>query len=89
MKARDVMVRDVITVSPETDIDAAVKLLTEHDVSALPVLGENGAMSASSARLTSEDASLGDCGRVRAQADQAGTGASRMGDRSVSSAAPI
>jgi len=42
MKASDVMARDVITVSPETGVDAAVKLLAEHDVSALPVIGESG-----------------------------------------------
>jgi CBS domain-containing protein len=42
MKASDVMVRDVITVSPETSVDAAVKLLAEHDVSALPVIGADG-----------------------------------------------
>jgi len=42
MKASDVMVRDVVTVSPETEVDAAVKLLAEHDVSALPVIGADG-----------------------------------------------
>jgi CBS domain-containing protein len=42
MKASDVMVRDVVTVSPETGVDAAVKLLADHDVSALPVIGEHG-----------------------------------------------
>jgi CBS domain-containing protein len=42
MQASDVMVRDVITVRPETDLAEAVKLLAEHDVSALPVIdGEN------------------------------------------------
>ena len=44
MQASDVMVRDVITVSPETSVEAAVKLLAEHDVSALPVLGDDGAL---------------------------------------------
>jgi CBS domain-containing protein len=38
MQASDVMVRDVITVRPETDLAEAVKLLAEHDVSALPVI---------------------------------------------------
>ena len=38
MRAIDVMVREVITVSPDTDVAEAVKLLAEHDVSALPVL---------------------------------------------------
>jgi len=42
MKASDVMVRDVITVRPETGVDAAVRLLAEHDVSALPVVDVNG-----------------------------------------------
>jgi CBS domain-containing protein len=42
VKASDVMVGDVITVGPETGIDVAVKLLAEQDVSALPVVGENG-----------------------------------------------
>ena len=44
MKASDVMVRDVITVGAETGVDAAVKLLAEHDISALPVVGENGTL---------------------------------------------
>src|SRR5262245_26881298 len=38
MQASDIMVRDVITVRPETDVAEAVKLLAEHDVSALPVI---------------------------------------------------
>jgi CBS domain-containing protein len=42
MRAIDVMVRDVVTVSPETDVAAAIKLLAEHDVSALPVLDKAG-----------------------------------------------
>jgi CBS domain-containing protein len=37
MRATDVMVRDVVTVRPDTDIADAIKLLAEHDVSALPV----------------------------------------------------
>ena len=42
MQASDVMVRDVVTVRPETDLAEAVRLLAEHDVSALPVIdGEN------------------------------------------------
>jgi CBS domain-containing protein len=44
MKASDVMVRDVVTVRPETGVDAAVKLLAEHDISALPVIGDDGAL---------------------------------------------
>jgi CBS-domain-containing membrane protein len=42
MKAMDVMVRDVITVKPDTDVAAAIKLLVEHDISALPVVDEDG-----------------------------------------------
>jgi CBS domain-containing protein len=38
MRARDVMVRDVVTVTADTDIDDAIKLLVEHDISALPVV---------------------------------------------------
>ncbi len=38
MRAMDVMVHDVVTVRPETDFADAVKLLIEHDVSALPVV---------------------------------------------------
>src|SRR6516162_3025335 len=42
MRAIDVMVRDVVTVSRDTDVAEAIKLLAEHDVSALPVLDEGG-----------------------------------------------
>jgi CBS-domain-containing membrane protein len=42
MKAVDVMVRDVVTVTPDTDVAEAVRLLGEHDVSALPVVDEDG-----------------------------------------------
>ena len=42
MRAIDVMVRDVVTVRPDTDVAAATKLLAEHDVSALPVLDKDG-----------------------------------------------
>lgn len=38
MRAMDVMVHDVVTVRPETDFAEAVKLMSEHDVSALPVV---------------------------------------------------
>ncbi len=41
MRAIDVMVRDVVTVHPDTDVADAVKLLSEHDVSALPVVDEH------------------------------------------------
>jgi CBS domain-containing protein len=42
MRAADVMVRDVVTVHPDTDVAEAIKLLAEHDVSALPVLDDAG-----------------------------------------------
>ena len=42
MRAIDVMVRDVVTVHPDTDVADAVKLLSKHDVSALPVLNAAG-----------------------------------------------
>jgi len=42
MRAIDVMVRDVVTVRPDTDVAEAIKLLAEHDVSALPVLDKDG-----------------------------------------------
>ena len=42
MRAVDVMVRDVVTVRPDTDVAEAIKLLAEHDVSALPVLDDAG-----------------------------------------------
>jgi CBS domain-containing protein len=40
MRAIDVMVCDVVTVRPDTDVADAIKLLSEHDVSALPVVDE-------------------------------------------------
>ena len=52
MRAFDVMVRDVVTVHPETDVAEAIKLLTEHDVSALPVLDKKAVSWACSARRT-------------------------------------
>ncbi len=42
MRAFDVMVRDVVTVQPDTDVAEAIKLLAEHDVSALPVIDDAG-----------------------------------------------
>jgi CBS domain-containing protein len=44
MKAVDVMVRDVVTATPDTDVAEAVRLLGEHDVSALPVVDEDRAV---------------------------------------------
>jgi CBS domain-containing protein len=42
MRAIDVMVRDVVTVCPDTDVAEAMKLLAEQDVSAPPVLDDAG-----------------------------------------------
>ena len=42
MHAVDVMVRDVVTVRSDTDVADAVELLSQHDVSALPVVDEAG-----------------------------------------------
>jgi CBS domain-containing protein len=42
MKAMDVMVREVITVKPDDEVAAAIELLAEHDVSALPVVDDSG-----------------------------------------------
>jgi CBS domain-containing protein len=42
MRAVDVMIRDVVTVRPDTDVADAIKLLAEHDVSALPVVDPAG-----------------------------------------------
>src|SRR5271156_1179252 len=36
MRACDVMVGDVVSVHPDTDVAEAIRLLAEHDVSALP-----------------------------------------------------
>jgi len=41
MKAMDVMVRDVVTVKPDDDVALVVRLLAEHDVSALPVVDDD------------------------------------------------
>ncbi len=42
MKAQDVMVRDVVTVGPNTKVAEAVALLVKHDISALPVVDLDG-----------------------------------------------
>ena len=42
MKAMDVTVRDVVTVKPEASVASAIKLLVEHDISALPVVDDDG-----------------------------------------------
>lgn len=42
MKAIDVMVKDVVTATPDMTVADAVKLLVGHDVSALPVVDGDG-----------------------------------------------
>lgn len=42
MRAKDVMVRDVVSAHPDTDIADAVKLLVSNDISALPVIEQDG-----------------------------------------------
>jgi CBS domain-containing protein len=42
MRAIDVIVRDVVTAGPDTDVAEAIRLLAEHDVSALPVVDAAG-----------------------------------------------
>jgi CBS domain-containing protein len=42
MKAADVMVRDVITVKPDDNVGHAVELLLDNDISALPVVDNDG-----------------------------------------------
>jgi CBS domain-containing protein len=42
MKASDVMVRDVITVLPETSVSDAAKVLLDRGISAVPVVDQDG-----------------------------------------------
>ena len=42
MKAIDVMVRDVITIGPDDSIADSAKLIADNDVSALPVVDDDG-----------------------------------------------
>lgn len=44
MKAADVMVRNVLTVKPDTSVAEVARLLVEHDISALPVVDDQGRM---------------------------------------------
>ena len=39
--AKDIMTREVITVTPDTDITQATKMLLEHRINGLPVLDED------------------------------------------------
>jgi len=42
MKAMDVMTRDVLTVKPSDSVAETMRLLAEHDISALPVVDDDG-----------------------------------------------
>lgn len=42
LKVRDYMVKDVLTVTPDTEITRVVDILIENDISGLVVLDENG-----------------------------------------------
>jgi len=44
MKAMDVMVRNVLTVKPDTSVAEVARLLVEHDISAVPVVDDHGKM---------------------------------------------
>ena len=44
LHARDLMTTDVVTVPPETPVVAMARLLAERGISAVPVLGANGAL---------------------------------------------
>lgn len=42
MKAHEIMTRDVITVPSDVTVEAVARLLTEHRISAVPVVTQNG-----------------------------------------------
>ena len=42
MKAADIMVRDVVTIGPDESVARAARLMTDNDVSALPVINADG-----------------------------------------------
>jgi len=42
MKARDVMTKSVVTVSPDTTIKEVAQLMQQHNVGAIPVVDQNG-----------------------------------------------
>jgi CBS domain-containing protein len=52
MRAIDVMVRDVVTAGPNTDVAEAIRLLAEHDFSAPPVVDAAGNLVGVRYRLT-------------------------------------
>jgi len=44
LKATDIMTKEIVTVSPETEITAAAKLMFEHHFNGLPVVDETGSL---------------------------------------------
>jgi len=40
--AKDIMTKNVIAVTPDTTVERLAKLMTEHKISGMPVLDENG-----------------------------------------------
>ena len=42
LKAKDIMTRDVITVKPEATVEELARLLIEHKISGVPVVGGAG-----------------------------------------------
>lgn len=42
LKARDIMTKDVVTVTPDTEITRAAKLLLDNHFNGLPVVDDNG-----------------------------------------------
>ena len=44
MKAKDIMTHDPITIGPKTSIREIAEILTEHNISGLPVVGEDGSL---------------------------------------------
>ena len=42
MNAEDIMIRDVLTISPEDGIEKVAKILVETGISGLPVVNEDG-----------------------------------------------
>ena len=42
MKARDVMTTTIVSVNPDTSVSAIAKTLSEHGISAVPVIDHSG-----------------------------------------------
>ncbi|MFV2035842.1 MAG: CBS domain-containing protein, partial [Halocynthiibacter sp.] len=44
MQAHDIMTKNVVTATPDTSVDQVAALMIEHDISAVPIVDENGAI---------------------------------------------